>query len=242
MVSASVSAPVSMMIGHLTPAPRISRQASRPSMSGRPTSRMMTSKCSALASLDAARGGVRGLPAKIRLASAAAPTASPAASRRRRPAVSVLLRSRHPRSQVSSVPARREYCTAGAGYNAAGPPGRQLHRGICLLLAGWPAGKVVAAFLEGASMGDDRHLQLVPVPVSREPGSLRAVERAIADLRRGQPVAVAGGGGTASLVHGGGSGHTREPARRSAEISRRRAGAGADGAARRRARPAGASA
>ena len=34
----------------------------------------------------------------------------------------------------------------------------------------------------------------------RQPGSLRAVDRAIVDLRRGQPVAVAGGGGTASLV------------------------------------------
>lgn len=43
-------------------------------------------------------------------------------------------------------------------------------------------------------------LQVVPVPVSREPVSLRAVERALADLRRGRPVVVAAGGGSASLV------------------------------------------
>lgn len=46
----------------------------------------------------------------------------------------------------------------------------------------------------------NRLLQVVPVPVSREPVSLRAVERALADLRRGRPVAVTGGGGTAVLV------------------------------------------
>ncbi|MBK8173908.1 MAG: GTP cyclohydrolase II RibA [Rhodospirillales bacterium] len=45
-----------------------------------------------------------------------------------------------------------------------------------------------------------RFLHVVPVPVSREPVSLRSVDRAMADLRRGRPVAVAGGGGTASLV------------------------------------------
>lgn len=45
-----------------------------------------------------------------------------------------------------------------------------------------------------------RLLQVVPVPVSREPVSLRAVERALADLRRGRPVAVTGGGGAAVLV------------------------------------------
>jgi GTP cyclohydrolase II len=43
-------------------------------------------------------------------------------------------------------------------------------------------------------------LQVVPVPRSREPVSLRAVERALADLRRGRPVAVAAGGGSASVV------------------------------------------
>ena len=43
-------------------------------------------------------------------------------------------------------------------------------------------------------------LQVVPVPLSREPVSLRAVERALADLRRGRPVAVAAGGGMASVV------------------------------------------
>jgi GTP cyclohydrolase II len=43
-----------------------------------------------------------------------------------------------------------------------------------------------------------RHLQVVPL--SRQPVTLRAVERALADLRRGRPVAVAGGGGTASLI------------------------------------------
>lgn len=41
---------------------------------------------------------------------------------------------------------------------------------------------------------------IVPVPLSREPVSLRAVERALADLRRGRPVAIAGGGGAAVLV------------------------------------------
>ena len=61
------------------------------------------------------------------------------------------------------------------------------------------AGKVIVALLEGDGMLNC-HLQLVPVPVSRQPGSLRAVDRAIVDLRRGQPVAVAGGGGAASLV------------------------------------------
>lgn len=46
----------------------------------------------------------------------------------------------------------------------------------------------------------NRLLQVVPVPASREPFSLRAVERALADLRRGRPVAVTGGGGAAVLV------------------------------------------
>lgn len=46
----------------------------------------------------------------------------------------------------------------------------------------------------------NRHLHVVPVPVSREPVSLRSVERAVADLRRGRPVAVSGGGGAAALV------------------------------------------
>ncbi len=46
----------------------------------------------------------------------------------------------------------------------------------------------------------NRHLHVVPVPVSREPVSLRSVERALADLRRGRPVAVSGGGGAAALV------------------------------------------
>jgi len=45
-----------------------------------------------------------------------------------------------------------------------------------------------------------RHLHVVPVPVSREPVSVRAIERALADLRRGRPVVVGGGGGSASLV------------------------------------------
>ncbi|MBL8667676.1 MAG: GTP cyclohydrolase II [Rhodospirillales bacterium] len=45
-----------------------------------------------------------------------------------------------------------------------------------------------------------RLLQVVPVPASREPVSLRAVERALADLRRGRPVALTGGGGTAVLA------------------------------------------
>jgi len=46
----------------------------------------------------------------------------------------------------------------------------------------------------------NRHLHVVPVPVSREPVSLRAVERSLADLRRGRPVAVAGADGSAALV------------------------------------------
>ena len=43
-------------------------------------------------------------------------------------------------------------------------------------------------------------LHVVPVPVSREPVSLRSVERAVADLRRGRPVVVSGGGGAAVLA------------------------------------------
>ncbi len=43
-------------------------------------------------------------------------------------------------------------------------------------------------------------LHVVPVPVSREPASLRSVERAVADLRRGRPVVVSGGGGAAVLA------------------------------------------
>jgi GTP cyclohydrolase II len=46
----------------------------------------------------------------------------------------------------------------------------------------------------------NRHLHIVPVPVSREPASLRSVERAVGDLRRGRPVVVSGGGGTAVLA------------------------------------------
>ena len=44
------------------------------------------------------------------------------------------------------------------------------------------------------------HLHVVPIPVSREPASLRAVERALADLRRGRAVAIAAGGGIASVA------------------------------------------
>ncbi len=41
---------------------------------------------------------------------------------------------------------------------------------------------------------------LIPMPLSREPVSLLAVDRAISELRRGRMVAVRGGGGAASLV------------------------------------------
>src|SRR5512132_1965822 len=44
------------------------------------------------------------------------------------------------------------------------------------------------------------HLHVVPMPVTREPVSLRAVERALADLRRGRAVAIAAGGGIASVT------------------------------------------
>jgi GTP cyclohydrolase II len=43
-------------------------------------------------------------------------------------------------------------------------------------------------------------LHVVPMPVSREPVSVRAVERALADLRRGRAVAIAAGGGIASVA------------------------------------------
>lgn len=42
---------------------------------------------------------------------------------------------------------------------------------------------------------------LIPMPASREPVSLLAVDRAVSDLRRGRPVAVRAGGGAAALVH-----------------------------------------
>ncbi len=42
--------------------------------------------------------------------------------------------------------------------------------------------------------------RLVPVPVTREPMSLLAVDRAVADLRRGQPVVIQGPRGAAALV------------------------------------------
>src|SRR5215472_9886748 len=48
MVSGSLSAPVSITIGTCTPASRTRRQSSRPSMSGRPTSRTIVSKRSLL--------------------------------------------------------------------------------------------------------------------------------------------------------------------------------------------------
>ena len=41
---------------------------------------------------------------------------------------------------------------------------------------------------------------LVPVPVTREPMSLLAVDRAVADLRRGQPVVIQGPRGAAALA------------------------------------------
>ena len=44
------------------------------------------------------------------------------------------------------------------------------------------------------------NLHVLPVPLSRQPVSLRAVERALADLRRGRPVVIAAGGGMASVV------------------------------------------
>src|SRR5512134_2190594 len=42
--------------------------------------------------------------------------------------------------------------------------------------------------------------RLVPVPVTREPMSLLAVDRAVADLRRGQPVVIQGPRGGAALA------------------------------------------
>src|SRR3974377_1638130 len=53
MVSESVSWPVSMMIGALNPFLRKMRTASRPSMSGRPTSMITRSICPALAACTA---------------------------------------------------------------------------------------------------------------------------------------------------------------------------------------------
>src|SRR6185437_16983283 len=54
MASASLSAPVNMSTGARTPLRRISRHSSRPSMSGRPTSSRMTSKCCCLVMSSAA--------------------------------------------------------------------------------------------------------------------------------------------------------------------------------------------
>ncbi len=42
--------------------------------------------------------------------------------------------------------------------------------------------------------------ELIPMPASREPVSLLAVDRAVSDLRRAQIVAIRGGGGAAALV------------------------------------------
>ncbi|NQV48525.1 MAG: GTP cyclohydrolase II [Rhodospirillaceae bacterium] len=42
--------------------------------------------------------------------------------------------------------------------------------------------------------------ELIPMPASREPVSLLAVDRAISELRRGRPVAVRGAGGQAAVV------------------------------------------
>ncbi len=44
------------------------------------------------------------------------------------------------------------------------------------------------------------HFELIPMPASREPVSLLAVDRAISDLRRGRIVTVRGSGGAAALV------------------------------------------
>ncbi|MDH5747914.1 MAG: GTP cyclohydrolase II [Rhodospirillales bacterium] len=41
---------------------------------------------------------------------------------------------------------------------------------------------------------------LLPMPASREPASLLAVDRAVSEFRRGRPVAIRGGGGTAFLA------------------------------------------
>src|SRR3970040_1618127 len=42
--------------------------------------------------------------------------------------------------------------------------------------------------------------KLIPMPASREPASLLAVDRAVSEVRRGRFVAVAGAGGIAVLV------------------------------------------
>ena len=42
--------------------------------------------------------------------------------------------------------------------------------------------------------------QLIPMPASREPASLLAVDRAVSELRRGRPVAIRGAGGAAALA------------------------------------------
>ncbi|QLH41189.1 MAG: GTP cyclohydrolase II [Defluviicoccus sp.] len=62
-------------------------------------------------------------------------------------------------------------------------------------------------------------MHVVPVPVSREPVSVRAVERALADLRRGRPIVVAGGQGSALLVLAS-EAVTPESLRTLAEVSR----------------------
>lgn len=46
----------------------------------------------------------------------------------------------------------------------------------------------------------DKQFELLPMPASREPVSLLAVDRAVSELRRGRPVAVGGAGGIAILV------------------------------------------
>ena len=48
-------------------------------------------------------------------------------------------------------------------------------------------------------MGDKR-FKLIPMPASREPASLLAVDRAVSEIRRGRAVAVRGAGGVAVLV------------------------------------------
>ncbi len=58
------------------------------------------------------------------------------------------------------------------------------------------AAKQVKGVVQG--MRDGRHL--VAIPATREPLSLLSVDRAVSDLRRGQPVAIQGSGGQARVV------------------------------------------
>ncbi len=51
-------------------------------------------------------------------------------------------------------------------------------------------------------MGDKR-FQLIPMPASREPASLLAVDRCVSEIRRGRAVAIRGAGGVAVLVLAG---------------------------------------